>query len=101
MTGPLLKLEKLEVVYHRVITAVQGISLEVPQGSVVVLLGNNGAGKTTVLRAISGFIGLDDARVTEGTITYRGERMENQPPHHPRPAAASRSCPSAARCSRT
>lgn len=81
MTGPLLKLEKLEVVYHRVITAVQGISLEVPQGSVVVLLGNNGAGKTTVLRAISGFIGLDDARVTEGTITYRGERMENQPPH--------------------
>lgn len=81
MTGPLLKLEKLEVVYHRVITAVQGISLEVPQGSVVVLLGNNGAGKTTVLRAISGFIGLDDARVTEGTITYRGERLENQPPH--------------------
>jgi len=81
MTGPLLKLEKLEVVYHRVITAVQGISLEVPQGSVVVLLGNNGAGKTTTLRAISGFIGLDDARVTEGTITYRGERMENQPPH--------------------
>lgn len=81
MTGPLLKLEKLEVVYHRVITAVQGISLEVPQGSVVVLLGNNGAGKTTVLRAISGFIGLDDARVTEGAITYRGARMENQPPH--------------------
>ena len=81
MTGPLLKLEKLEVVYHRVITAVQGISLEVPQGSVVVLLGNNGAGKTTTLRAISGFIGLDDARVTEGAITYRGERMENQPPH--------------------
>jgi branched-chain amino acid transport system ATP-binding protein len=81
MTGPLLKLEKLEVVYHRVITAVQGISLEVPQGSVVVLLGNNGAGKTTTLRAISGFIGLDDARVTEGTITYRDERMENQPPH--------------------
>lgn len=81
MTRPLLKLEKLEVVYHRVITAVQGISLEVPQGSVVVLLGNNGAGKTTTLRAISGFIGLDDARVTEGTITYRGERMENQPPH--------------------
>jgi len=81
MTGPLLKLEKLEVVYHRVITAVQGISLEVPQGSVVVLLGNNGAGKTTTLRAISGFIGLDDARVTDGTITYRDERMENQPPH--------------------
>jgi branched-chain amino acid transport system ATP-binding protein len=81
MTQPLLRLEKLEVVYHRVITAVQGISLEVPQGSIVVLLGTNGAGKTTTLRAISGFIGLDDARVTEGSITCRGERIENRPPH--------------------
>jgi branched-chain amino acid transport system ATP-binding protein len=81
VTGPLLKLEKLEVVYHRVITAVQGISLEVPTGSIVALLGTNGAGKTTTLRAISGFIGLDDARVTEGSIAYRGERIENRPPH--------------------
>ena len=77
----LLKVEKLEVVYHRVITAVQGVSLEVPRGALVALLGNNGAGKTTTLRAISGFIGLDDARVTEGAITYAGERIENQPPH--------------------
>ena len=77
----LLKVEKLEVVYHRVITAVQGVSLEVPRGALVALLGNNGAGKTTTLRAISGFIGLDDARVTEGAITYAGERIESQPPH--------------------
>jgi branched-chain amino acid transport system ATP-binding protein len=77
----LLKVEKLEVTYHRVITAVQGVTLEVPRGALVALLGNNGAGKTTTLRAISGFIGLDDARVTEGTITYGGERIENQPPH--------------------
>ena len=81
MTAPLLRLDKLEVVYHRVITAVQGISLEVPPGSIVALLGTNGAGKTTTLRAISGFIGLDDARVTEGSISYRGERIENRPPH--------------------
>ena len=81
MTPPLLALEKLEVVYHRVITAVQGISLEVAEGSIAVLLGTNGAGKTTTLRAISGFIGLDDARVTEGSIAYRGERIENRPPH--------------------
>lgn len=81
MTQPLLRLDKLEVVYHRVITAVQGISLEVPAGSIVALLGTNGAGKTTTLRAISGFIGLDDARVTEGSIAYRGERIENRPPH--------------------
>lgn len=77
----LLKLEKVEVVYHRVITAVQGISLEVPKGSVVALLGTNGAGKTTTLRAISGFIGLDDARVSEGAVLYAGKRIENLPPH--------------------
>ena len=81
MTEPLLRLDKLEVVYHRVITAVQGISLEVPPGSIVALLGTNGAGKTTTLRAISGFIGLDDARVTEGSVWYRGESIENRPPH--------------------
>ena len=76
-----LKLEKIEVTYHRVITAVQGISLEVPAGSIVAVLGTNGAGKTTTLRAISGFIGLDDARVTEGSIAWRGERIENRAPH--------------------
>ena len=81
MSEPLLRLEKLEVVYHRVITAVQGVSLEVPKGSIVALLGTNGAGKTTTLRAISGFIGLDDARVTEGAIVHRGERIENRSPH--------------------
>ena len=77
----ILKVEKLEVVYHRVITAVQGVSLEVPKGSIVALLGNNGAGKTTTLRAISGFLGMDDARVTEGSILYGGTSIENQPPH--------------------
>ncbi len=77
----LLKLEKLEVVYHRVITAVQGVSLEVAKGSIVALLGTNGAGKTTTLRAISGFIGLDDARVTEGSILFQGERIENRAAH--------------------
>ena len=77
----LLKINKLEVVYHRVITAVQGVSLEVPKGGVVALLGTNGAGKTTTLRAISGFIGLDDARVTEGSIVFQGENIENRAAH--------------------
>jgi branched-chain amino acid transport system ATP-binding protein len=81
MSEPLLKIEKLEVVYHHVITAVQGVSLEVPEGAIVALLGTNGAGKTTTLRAVSGFLGLDDARVSDGAIRYRGERIENRAPH--------------------
>ena len=81
MNAPLLQLDKVEVTYHRVITAVQGVSLSVPEGAIVALLGTNGAGKTTTLRAISGFIGLDDARVTDGTVAYRSERIDNRPPH--------------------
>jgi branched-chain amino acid transport system ATP-binding protein len=77
----LLAVEKLEVVYHHAITAVQGITLAVEAGAIVALLGTNGAGKTTTLRAISGFLGLDDARVSEGTITFKGDRIENRPPH--------------------
>jgi branched-chain amino acid transport system ATP-binding protein len=81
MTSALLAIEKLEVVYQRAITAVQGITLAVEAGQIVALLGTNGAGKSTTLRAISGFLGLDDARVTEGTISFKGTRIENRPPH--------------------
>jgi branched-chain amino acid transport system ATP-binding protein len=69
------------VVYQRAITAVQGVTLAVEPEQIVALLGTNGAGKTTTLRAISGFLGLDDARVTEGTIAFKGARIENHPPH--------------------
>ena len=77
----LLALNKLEVVYQRSITAVQGVSLCVEKGQIVALLGTNGAGKTTTLRAISGFLGIDDARVTDGSIVFSGTRIENAPPH--------------------
>ncbi len=77
----LLAVDKLEVVYQRAITAVQGVSLAVERGRIVALLGTNGAGKTTTLRAISGFLGLDDARVTEGAIRLDGARIDGLPPH--------------------
>ncbi len=77
----LLRVEKLEVVYARAITAIQGITLEAHKGEIVALLGTNGAGKSTTLRAISGFLGLDDARVTEGTIRFKGENLANRPPY--------------------
>lgn len=82
MNAPaLLTVEKLEVVYHRAITAVQGISLSVAEGQIVAILGTNGAGKSTTLRAISGFLGIDDARVTDGGIAFKGKRIENRPPN--------------------
>ena len=81
MSEPLLAIEALQVAYHRTAVALHGVSLRVMPQTIVAVLGNNGAGKTTTLRAISGFIGLDDARVIAGEIRFAGERIENQPPH--------------------
>ncbi len=78
---PLLNVENLEVVYHNVSKAVQGVSLKVHKNQIVALLGTNGAGKTTTLKAISGFLGIDDAKVTEGSIEFRGEKIQNRLPH--------------------
>jgi len=80
-TAPLLELSQIEVVYHRVAVAVQGVSLRVDDREIVALLGPNGAGKTTALRAASGFLDADDARITEGRVRYRGEDVTGAPPH--------------------
>jgi branched-chain amino acid transport system ATP-binding protein len=80
MSEALLQVERVEVVYKRVITAVQGVTLSVGPKQIVAILGTNGAGKTTTLRAISGFLGLDDARITEGIILFKGRRIENALP---------------------
>ena len=69
MTGPLLKIEHLEVRYGDLI-GVSDVSLEVPEGSVVALLGSNGGGKTTTLNAIAGLI-----PVHSGAISFRGEEI--------------------------
>jgi branched-chain amino acid transport system ATP-binding protein len=78
----LIAVRDIHVLYKGMIRALNGVSLTVAKGQVVAILGANGAGKTTTLRAISGFIGLDAARVTKGTIAFKGVRVENRPPHH-------------------
>jgi branched-chain amino acid transport system ATP-binding protein len=81
MSGNLLEVRQLEVVYNRVATAIQGVSLDVPEGSIVALVGTNGAGKTTTLRAISGFLPSEDAEVTDGTIQLQGRSIGGGAPH--------------------
>jgi len=81
MADNLLEVRQLEVVYNRVATAIQGVSLEVPNGSIVALVGTNGAGKTTTLRAISGFLPFEDAEITDGEIMLAGRRIGGELPH--------------------
>lgn len=81
MPANLLEIRQLEVVYNRVATAIQGVSLEVPLQSIVALVGTNGAGKTTTLRAISGFLPSEDADITDGEIVFDGQRINGERPH--------------------
>jgi branched-chain amino acid transport system ATP-binding protein len=81
MADNLLEVRQLEVVYNRVATAIQGVSLEVASCSIVALVGTNGAGKSTTLRAISGFLPSEDAEITDGDIVFAGERINGQRPH--------------------
>jgi len=78
---PVLEVENLEVVYSRVIVAVQGVSLKVPPQGIVALLGTNGAGKSTTVRAITGFLPVDDAAIRKGTIRFAGESVLGMPPY--------------------
>ena len=77
---PLLDVNGIEVIYHHVILVLKGVSLRVPTGAVVALLGGNGAGKTTTLRAISNLLAGERGEVTKGSIELRGERIEKLSP---------------------
>ena len=77
-----LEVANLEVSYNRVIVAVQGVSLKVPENAIVALLGTNGAGKSTTVRAISGFLPADDAQIRKGTIRFGNRSVLGLPPHH-------------------
>jgi branched-chain amino acid transport system ATP-binding protein len=71
-----LEVSNLEVVYNEVILVLRGLSLVVPDGKIVALLGANGAGKTTTLRAISGLLDIHNGVITKGTITFDGDRLD-------------------------
>src|SRR6187401_2546957 len=78
---PVLAVKNIEVVYDHVILVLRGVSLEVPKGGIVALLGANGAGKTTTLKAISNLLHAERGEVTKGEIRYRGERVDRLTPN--------------------
>jgi len=75
-----LTLKNIEVVYDDVILVLKGLSLTVPSGQIVALLGSNGAGKSTTLKAISGLLRSEEGEVTDGTIEFDGQRIEKLEP---------------------
>ncbi len=76
----MLKLNNVEVVYDRTILVLKGISLEVPDQRIVTLLGSNGAGKSTTLKAISGLLRPERGDITTGSVEFRGERIDRRGP---------------------
>jgi branched-chain amino acid transport system ATP-binding protein len=80
MSTPLLSVNGIEVIYNHVILVLKGVSLTVPEGKIVSLLGANGAGKTTTLRAVSNLLKAERGDVTKGSITYNGESIERLTP---------------------
>ncbi|UFJ41597.1 ABC transporter ATP-binding protein [Brevibacillus humidisoli] len=71
----MLTLNNVEVMYDKVILALKGMSMHVPQGKIVALLGSNGAGKTTTLKAISGLLKSEKGQVTDGTLMFEGQSI--------------------------
>jgi len=80
-TAPMLMVNGIEVIYNHVILVLKGVSLEVPEGGIVALLGANGAGKTTTLKAISNLLRAERGEVTKGTIEFRGVRVDKLTPN--------------------
>ena len=76
----MLSIKNLEVVYQDVILVLKGISISVPKNKVVALLGANGAGKTTVLRAISGLLDIQNGKITKGEVIYNEKNITNSNP---------------------
>jgi branched-chain amino acid transport system ATP-binding protein len=73
----ILKVENLEVVYNDVVLVLKGLSLACPRGEITALLGANGAGKSTTLKAISGLLQCEDGEVTAGSVIYQGRSIQH------------------------
>lgn len=78
--GPVLAVKNIEVIYDHVVLVLRGVSLEVPQGGIVALLGGNGAGKSTTLKSISTLLASERGAVTKGSIEFRGQRTDQLTP---------------------
>ena len=72
----MLVLNNVEVTYAGIICAIKNISLRVPDGKIVALMGSNGAGKTTTFKAISGLLNMEDGKITDGTIVFNDQRID-------------------------
>ncbi len=75
-----LSIKNIEVIYDHVILVLKGVSLDVPEGGIVALLGANGAGKTTTIKSVSNILGTERGNVTKGSIEFMGEKIENLSP---------------------
>jgi len=75
----ILSIKNIEVRYHEVILVLKGVSIDVPKGGIVALLGANGAGKSTTLKAVSGLLKVEDGEVTDGGIEFEGRFIHNMP----------------------
>ncbi len=73
----MLSLNNIEVIYNDVILVLKGMSMAVPQGKIVALLGSNGAGKSTTLKAVSGLLKPEDGEVTDGSIVFEDTEIQN------------------------
>jgi branched-chain amino acid transport system ATP-binding protein len=77
----ILAVNNIEVIYDHVILVLKGVSLSVPRGGIVALLGANGAGKTTTLKAISNLLRTERGEVTKGSIEFEGQRVDRLAPN--------------------
>ena len=77
----ILAVNNIEVIYDHVILVLKGVSLDVPKGGIVALLGANGAGKTTTLKAISNLLHSERGEVTKGSIVFDGEEVQARSPN--------------------